>query len=820
MIIAFLQLRQPAVLPSLHQKPHLKSTKKEANIAAFADDVDKLSGFGRKNESTIGELLFEFFRFYAHEFDYGEWALSIRLGKLMKKTDKKHWHLATNNQLCVEEPFNTMRNLGNTADDTSFRGIHLELRRAFDMISEGKLEECCEQYVFPKEEERPVFQRPAQTSRPVLLRSASQQNTRSNRGGNGRNGRQQGQYRNHNHGNNNNNSNNRRASGTNYNDAPNPMYFPGYTFMNPQEGMYMQPDVLAQTLSALQLQENNLRFLQYTQNQAFAQQQALAHQQRMQGNVSQPQTSTARSRTNSFDNPPMTAPALRPDLAYQYWHFQQNPAYYGHPGFTTYPSSPSNGSTSEHRRSSHRSGTVGEAGGAVSGSSLRSQSQPASRPLSVAQAASGLSGLTPTANGIANIPARHVNGIPIPSFIPDESSDNDHELAAAARTPPGEEKYYGYYLDAPSPARRPGAAKSGMPAFGDLGPQSSPQDRRRPSSDQFSQVLDRIKRTSRSPSPLGHNRAYSAGTSSAPLTSVPFPSASDRPVQDMQPLVVNGSVSKSPNVGSNRQSAGFDGVASTDALFDNPLHICQGPIGSASLVDTPGHQPILTRTDATCSERPLVVNGSSTASTPLLNQFVAQNEGDVVALRTQGDPKVASMAPVTPETAVRSSPVAFQRFLPRQSPSPLIAQLDLATGDRGQSNDMQHLSPVYETRTPSPTVTRKFDLPADPPRTRRNVAGSSQGSKPDTPKSKQKPSVESPPGRSDPPLKPNAKTNGAPRENGHARGAKSESDFAHGGTWQKIPGKGKKKGSDGKAKNDVYPESEQLPNNDSERKGG
>ena len=68
---------------------------------------------------------------------------------------KKSWLLAINNRLCVEEPFNTMRNLGNTADDTSFRGIHLELRRAFDLIAAGKLDECCEQYVFPKEEEKP-----------------------------------------------------------------------------------------------------------------------------------------------------------------------------------------------------------------------------------------------------------------------------------------------------------------------------------------------------------------------------------------------------------------------------------------------------------------------------------------------------------------------------------------------------------------------------------------------------------------------------------------------------------------------------------------
>jgi hypothetical protein len=78
-----------------------------------------------------------------------------------------------NNRLCVEEPFNLTRNLGNTADDTSFRGLHLELRRAFSLIAEAKLKDCCEQFVFPAEEER-IWEKPPPQPRPVLSRSASQ----------------------------------------------------------------------------------------------------------------------------------------------------------------------------------------------------------------------------------------------------------------------------------------------------------------------------------------------------------------------------------------------------------------------------------------------------------------------------------------------------------------------------------------------------------------------------------------------------------------------------------------------------------------------
>src|SRR5512142_3079054 len=80
MILIFLQLRTPPVLPALHQEPHHKKASANGHQTQFADDLDKLRNFGRKNKETLGELLFQFFRFYSHEFDYDNHVLSIRLG--------------------------------------------------------------------------------------------------------------------------------------------------------------------------------------------------------------------------------------------------------------------------------------------------------------------------------------------------------------------------------------------------------------------------------------------------------------------------------------------------------------------------------------------------------------------------------------------------------------------------------------------------------------------------------------------------------------------------------------------------------------------
>ncbi|KAI2472220.1 hypothetical protein F4781DRAFT_7501 [Annulohypoxylon bovei var. microspora] len=824
MIIAFLQLRQPPVLPALHQRPHQKLLRKDGDIVAFADDIDKLQGFGSKNKSSLGELLFEFFRFYAHEFDYSTDVLSVRLGKVVSKTEKK-WHLALNNQLCVEEPFNIGRNLGNTADDTAFRGLHLELRRAFGLIAEGKLDECCEQYVYPKEDEK-IFQKPQSVSRPIILRSASQQQSnRGNRGGGYRGNRQQGQHRN------NGNNNSRRASSSvPYDTNGSPMFVPtGYPVaMTPQEAvMYMQPtsELMAQTISALTLQENNLRFLQYAQSQAFN----IQHTQMMQGNASQTQPSSAeRSRTNSFDTPPLSAP-LRPEMYYYPMQFPH--AFYAQQTFPTYPSSPSTNHNADFRRSSHRSTAASEASHGVAGSAMRSQSQPASRTgIPTVQNLAGASQLSNLSNGVANVPARHINGIPMPSFIPDEGQDNEHDGSVAA-TPPEDERGQSYYADPSSPPRRTSATTNSIPAFGDIGtqapnPNPNPnQGRGRLSSDQLPQsILDRIKQNSRSPSPLGHNRAYSVGRSSAPLASVPFAAATGSQARDTTPLVVNGSMSKLSNGSSPRQPAQSEFTPAQYAGYDNPLHINQRLEMNNFAPETPYSYPPGPAAprigNSPTSDRPVVVNGSSNAGASIANHVPgSQLPHDMTMTGNHFHVMNMSPMPAGPD-GTANGPNALQRFPIRSTPSPLIAQLDLATEHRlQQSSDQSHLSPVYETNSPSPSFSRRLELPVDQaaalPGT---IAYSQPDFKPELTTGKQKSPIEPSSSRLEGAPLPNPRVNGLARENGHIRGAKSESDNTGNG-WQKMT-RGRKKGNDVKPRSEVYPQSEQLPKNDSERKGG
>ncbi|KAG5926205.1 hypothetical protein E4U53_003123, partial [Claviceps sorghi] len=872
LIIAFLQLRNPPVLPALHQMPY-KLPKSDGTVSDFADNLKKIKGFGNKNKSSVAELLFQFFRFYAHEFDYDKHVLSVRQGKLVTKQEKK-WNYAINNQLCVEEPFNVSRNLGNTVDEYSFRGIHLELRRAFDLLSQAKLEEACEQYVFPKEEER-VWTRPPPQPRPVLLRSSSQ--THSGRGGRGsyRGGRHHNNN-NHNHGHNfhRNGGSNRRASSS----------VPAYdanVFMTPlglqQQDMawfhsphyqfqYAQQDLMTQMAYH---QESMRQFQLLAQSPTFLQHQPMGQPQRMSASAaSGGQQSSDRSRTNSFDNMPLSATTLRPDLFTALYgiNLGHAPGYLPQTTYGTYSTSPAaaaaaaasatasattTGAGQDLRRSFQRSSASAEAAGGAAGSSssLRSQSQPAQRspPANSSTSYHALGSQTPTSAAIA---ARNANGLSIPSFISDDADFEDAPNAGSESPDSSDAKSPIFFHQArsTSPIRNPSQPHqqqhltNGI-SFGDVvAPSSTLSDgRRRLSTDQLPQTLldRRIRRASRSPSPLGHGRAFSVGgTASAPLTCAPFPGSQPNK-SSTRPLVVNGSGLRtilSPT-GSSRQAHTRDVVSNNheDASLvhngDNALNIGTLPVWptNAPLNIPPQQQqqsPPPPPSHMLVDRPPIVVNGSNA---PLLTGPPQPSEDAsfrerIAMMNSFYLSNQLNQQEVQNGHTARLSPSARQRLMSRQPQNGIIAPLDLAIGDGRVGNKSvaveasPHLSPVYETQTPSPCTIRKpgnaaapATWPANkqskPPIKGEKSNGTRTGA--ETGPSKEEWSqVQKSPNCS-------ASKSSVPHDPGHVRAARSE---GHDG-WQKATGKSKKKGSNAAyAAQQLH--AEVAPKNEAERKGG
>lgn len=819
MIINFLQTRRIPILPALHQRPHMKLPPKDGIESTFADDLNALRNFGQKNEETLGELLFNFFRYYGHEFDYDKLVVSVRNGKQISKVEKK-WHLASNNALCVEEPFNITRNLGNTADDTSFRGLHIEIRRAFDLISAGKLDECCEEYEFPKEE-KPNRERPTVAkSKPAVIRSASQSNSNSSRGRGGghRGGRHQNQR--------NNNSNRRASSGA---FDPNSAYLPSLpqnlgaqdTWLQAQAQAQLHND-LYQTYSVLQAQENSLRQQLFEQSRAYmqAQNQSQVYNQsqgRSRGNSVVNQQTADRNRTNSFDQPPLTAP-IRPDLYFYPLNFGPYNTMYQYPSSSTNPSSPSlSPAAPELRRSIHRS-SVTNGSGLQSTSSLRSHSQPAARSAPSQLSVPG-SGLPNTGLGIY---PQYGQPIGVPNFIADENSESGFETpteSLSTTTAEGIPKdYLGYYVrHEPAPVassfRRDSAVRS-IPTFGDLQAQSG--NRRRLSTDQFPQTFfDRLNRPSRSPSPLGHDRAPSIGAHSAPITAAPSQQGianNFRSFSPHGPLVVNGSNPTGISIPNWR-----DGVGDGSAPEDHSSDAAVGSMESSShfsLAESELSQDQEFPSQSTPREPrvegrvepPAVVNGSATQITdsgpaftnpPIANgisphQFTTPNG--------LGHDQVNGPPRLSPNTRNR---------LARQAQNGGMSPLDIGLGQGDfVREDLPHLSPVYETRTPSPTVNRKFEPVMD--RKLKGLVNNDNEGKAESSANSSKLGPANINQMKQPTLEQ--------KPNGHTRAVKSEGSPS---SWQKIS-KGKKKAPSSEFKNSPngHVQGEKQPTKDSERKGG
>lgn len=177
MVINFLQTRAPQpLLPSLQEWHHEPRPPIDGIDVSFADDLEKydlLKSFSTLNEESVGSLLFGFFHHYAFIFDYEHDVASVRLGAIISRLEKGY---PGDNMFCIEEPFTISRNLGNTADMGSYRGIHAELQKAHRLLSDGApLSAVFEPYV-PTRQSSPPLSRHDRNPRKANFVSKGRQN--------------------------------------------------------------------------------------------------------------------------------------------------------------------------------------------------------------------------------------------------------------------------------------------------------------------------------------------------------------------------------------------------------------------------------------------------------------------------------------------------------------------------------------------------------------------------------------------------------------------------------------------------------------------
>ncbi|ORX82780.1 hypothetical protein BCR32DRAFT_267420 [Anaeromyces robustus] len=154
MIIHFLQIRKPPVLPNL-QKIYLNNFKEYEYIdgfnVSFFGDINNLHKYwNSENNESLGELIVDFFKYYANDFPYISGVASVRAGGIITKEEKEwtrehQFEINKTNSVkdrywfCVEDPFELTHNLGRPVDRKSLFKIRGEFLKAVKIINNKNL---------------------------------------------------------------------------------------------------------------------------------------------------------------------------------------------------------------------------------------------------------------------------------------------------------------------------------------------------------------------------------------------------------------------------------------------------------------------------------------------------------------------------------------------------------------------------------------------------------------------------------------------------------------------------------------------------------
>ncbi|TLD21590.1 putative acetate kinase [Venturia nashicola] len=760
MVMNFLQTRDPPILPALHQLPHKEWLAKDGTDTGFNDDLEKLKGFGSANKETIGELLFYFFRFYAYEVDYGASVISVRHGKLLTRREKS-WDLASGSKegqwrLCVEEPFTTTRNLGNSADYTAWRGIHLELRQAFALLADGgQLDKACEEYHFPPEE-KTIFKKPVGGPVPIMSAAPTQHSTRNvnGRGGSMRGARHSGSRT----GNSNAfNGNGRRSSSG---SAHGPTAYFNNALFSPPLGMAGNDYVSQHQLEAVRLHEHLTQQAQhYALQIEQLKQKMLYSASRIQagehyrsinqhsGHNSQDQSTTGSPQKTHYMLSRGSSPKMAgSSLAYlDFTHSSgqlfdsQGISTQSQDGTRTNPSSPSLSTSVPSRRNPQRSPVSSDSG------ATRSHSQPArgmqqSFMFNPAYPQFAMSNYqVPQYQGT---PSRTTSGSQSHSGTeggPDIPIGYDplcrtSSLPVGAPTNSAPKEYLGYYvhhdprqaLMATQQQQIPVFALPQIPQYSDLA------HRRNRPQDLHLSLNGFRPHMSRSPSPLGggHHRTFSTPSKpgapllhSAPLDRVisRFDRSSETtfPVQKQQEqphvpnglLIVNGSsypdsVSNPVDDDSSSSIALDDQTAGYSDRSDIFLQDTVSPSNGQQYI--PSHLPQFSQSEFYPSSglpyqtfHPETENPRRLYSSPpqAFPAYVDQGMSASKSTASQDDEPILSPRSVPWTSNYSHKPVV----------TPIDTSPPVQSAVKTEPKTAPFLSPVYENRSPSPTAQRRVD---------------------------------------------------------------------------------------------------------------
>ncbi|KAH9964898.1 hypothetical protein BC827DRAFT_1153839 [Russula dissimulans] len=150
LVIYFLvHVKNPPVLPNLQQMPPMRPISHDdihikGHNTWFFDDIELLrQRWQSANTDSIGQLLIDFFKYFARDFSYNTGVASIR-GGLLKKESKgwqndldpaRYKDVRERNRFCIEDPFETDFNVARCVTRDGLYTIRGEFMRASRILS-------------------------------------------------------------------------------------------------------------------------------------------------------------------------------------------------------------------------------------------------------------------------------------------------------------------------------------------------------------------------------------------------------------------------------------------------------------------------------------------------------------------------------------------------------------------------------------------------------------------------------------------------------------------------------------------------------------
>ncbi|XP_016093776.1 poly(A) RNA polymerase GLD2-like [Sinocyclocheilus grahami] len=130
MVLHYLQTLPEPVIPCL-QKDYPESFNPKMDVHLVPSGPSNIPAFVSKNQSSLGDLLLGFLKYYATVFKWDKLVISVREAKTLPKTYCREWR---EKFICVEEPFDRTNTARAVHETVKFEAIKAEFTESYQVL--------------------------------------------------------------------------------------------------------------------------------------------------------------------------------------------------------------------------------------------------------------------------------------------------------------------------------------------------------------------------------------------------------------------------------------------------------------------------------------------------------------------------------------------------------------------------------------------------------------------------------------------------------------------------------------------------------------